>query len=305
MHIAMDNLLFPEAYALSKDKLQLIQKLMHVGILHSSMDCVCGATMSLVKRTREGDGHCWQCPHSKCKKRVSIRRDSFFAKHKLDLGTLFMIIFCLLKFPKMLSKDIAEICGVSKQAMVDWGRYIREAVSHYFLVNPVVLGRGEHSVQIDESLFGGRRKYNRGDHHKHFKSWVFGMIEEGTGRNVLWMVKRRDKRTLHNLVQQHIANGATIKSDKWAAYGGLGRKGFRHLTVNHSISFVSEEGIHTQLIESCWSQVKASLKLKRGTRKDDLAGYLDLYSFAIEARNNGKSALQFFLSEVIQAGHFY
>ena len=81
-------------------------------------------------------------------------------------------------------------------------------------------------------------------------------------------------------------------------------EGFNHLTVNHSVSFVSVDGVHTQQIESVWSQVKSSLKLKRGTTKGHLAGYLDLYSFLCDARHQGKLPVEFFL-ELIQVGMCY
>ena len=105
-------------------------------------------------------------------------------------------------------------------------------------------------LQIDESMFGGRRKYNRGDHNKHFKSWVFGMVEEETGLNVLWMVDNRCKDTLESIITDHIVSGATVKSDEWSSYTSLTQKGYEHLTVNHSVYFVNEEGVHTDCTPS-------------------------------------------------------
>jgi hypothetical protein len=52
--------------------------------------------------------------------------------------------------------------------------FMRETISHYFLENPIKL---RNTIQIDESLFGGKRKYNRGDHFVHKKGWVFGMFQ--------------------------------------------------------------------------------------------------------------------------------
>jgi hypothetical protein len=49
--------------------------------------------------------------------------------------------------------------------MVDWRRYIREEISHYLQENPTILGDKGRAIQVDESLFGGRRKYNKGNHH--------------------------------------------------------------------------------------------------------------------------------------------
>ena len=51
--------------------------------------------------------------------------------------------------------------------------FMRETISHFFLENPIKL---RNTIQIDESLFGGKRKYNRGNHFIHKKGWVFGMF---------------------------------------------------------------------------------------------------------------------------------
>lgn len=214
-----------------------------------------------------------------------------------------MIIVCTLKYPKMLNCYITDIVETSSHTLIDWQNFIRESISAYYLEKPLVLG-GVNAAQIDESMFGGRRKYNRGDHQKHYKSWVFGIVEEGTRRCMLWRVNRRNRKTLFKIIYDHVENGSTIKSDEWAAYKGLDRRGFKHCTVNHSISFVSEEGIHTQLIESVWSEVKSSLKLKRGTSRGHLAGYLDLYSFRCDAKYQKKDPIDFFM-ELIQIGKLY
>ena len=158
-----------------------------------------------------------------------------------------------------------------------------------------------------------------GDHHKHWKSWVFGIVEEKTGLNVMWMVDDRKKPTLTNIIKDHVKpgrnfffleekfllffSGTVIKSDQWRAYNSLNEEGYKHLTVNHSIEFVSSEGVHTQLIESLWSQVKMIFKIKRGTRKKMLPGYLDYYSFLCLTKFRKKSPFKLFL-EIIQIKSF-
>ena len=52
--------------------------------------------------------------------------------------------------------------------------FMRETISHYFLENPIKL---RNTIQIDESLFGGKRKYSRGNHAVHKKGWFFGMFQ--------------------------------------------------------------------------------------------------------------------------------
>jgi transposase-like protein len=166
-----------------------------------------------------------------------------------------------------------------------------------------VLG-GAGAVQIDESMFGGRCKYHRGDHAKHQQSWVLGLVEENTGLCVFWAVDNRTKETLVPLIKDHVVRNTTIKTDLWKAYGSLSEEGYTHLTVNHSLNFVSVEGIHTQLIESLWSQLKSSLKVRRGTSSAHLAGHLDYYSFRCFAKHCNRSTFDVFL-DLIKADNCY
>jgi transposase-like protein len=291
---------FKCAQALSSDSSVIITHLQQHGVLHKSINCKkCGQKMMMGVHSRRVDGYSWVCTSCKCRK--SIRTASYFEKSMLPLSTIFMVLYCYLKFDKMLQRDIADICDVSETTLVNWANFIRETISHHYLLNPQVLG-GANSVQIDESLFGGRRKYNRGDHQIHTHGWVFGMVEEKTNRNVLWLVDDRKKSTLMTLIRAHVLTGTTIKSDEWKSYATLDAEGYRHLTVNHSVQFVAEDGTHTQLIESHWAHVKSTLKLKHGTCTKHIPGYLDLYSFKNDAQYNGLGRLEYFYT-LIQVGN--
>ena len=172
-----------------------------------------------------------------------------------------------------------------------------------FLEQPILLG-GEHPVQIDESLFGGRMKYHRGDHFRHEQSWVFGAIEEVTRKCVFWLVDDRKRDSLFPIIRSHIRPGSTIKSDKHRTYFTLNEEGYTHLVVNHSVEFVAADGVHTQLIESVWSQIKSIIKVKRGTVIEHLPGILDYYSFVCLAKFNEMSLLDAFFG-LIQVERYY
>jgi transposase-like protein len=304
MMVSLSTLAFKEAFSLLQDLNALVAAFQSRGLLHSTMACKsCSAGMKIEKYTKSSDRLCWRCLELSCQKRVSIHIGSYFEKHKLSLAKIFMILFCSLKYNKMLLKDMADITDVHENMLVDWGNYVRESISSYFLKHPLILGTRE-PVQIDESMFGGRCKYHKGNHGQHKKSWVFGIIEEKSNLNVMWMVDNQTKETLVPLINAHIAPGATIKSDLWSSYCGLKESGFKHLTVNHSVEFVSSSGIHMQLIENLWSQVKSLLKAKRGTQYQLLQGYLDYYSFKCLAKNENRTMFDRFL-DIIQVGAFY
>ena len=64
---------------------------------------------------------------------------------------------------------------------------------------------------------------------------------------------QRDAATLLPIIQAHVANGATIHSDQWAAYRQVASlpSVSTHATVNHSVTLVDPvSSTHTQNIES-------------------------------------------------------
>lgn len=66
------------------------------------------------------------------------------------------------------------------------------------------------------------------------------------------VVPRRDAQTLTEVIRQFIRPGSLIYSDMWRAYNGLpDEEGMNwvHEVVNHSIEFVTDEGVHTNTIE--------------------------------------------------------
>ncbi|CAN7949123.1 unnamed protein product, partial [Ixodes pacificus] len=175
---------------------------------------------------------------------------------------------------------------MGNDVLCDWKNFIREAVADELASRPPLGGVGE-VVQVDESLFRGKRKYNRGwllagdnvpgcssDHCRGTEDkglWIVGLISDSTGELRLFEVKKRNRRTLHAIVARNVYPGTTVVTGKWKGYDGLwtvhdelGRMVLNHLTVNHSENFVDPEtGAHTQKIESAWTALKQDL-LKRG-----------------------------------------
>ena len=240
----LSDLNFDRTYAISKSTDQgLIDELKEIGVIERRKTCVkCGSVMSIVRRAALLDGFTWQCKDKKCNSRVSIRDGAWFAKAHIPIGKQLFLLFCYLRYPKMLSADMADIVGLGEHSIVDWQNFIRESVSHYFDDNPIQLGRTA-PVQIDESLFGGKCKYHRGDHGRHVQSWVFGMVEEWSGLCVLKMVDDRRRDTLYRHIKSHVLPHATVKTDDASMSRTLEAEGFSHLVVNHSIEFVTSEGV--------------------------------------------------------------
>ena len=91
------------------------------------------------------------------------------------------------------------------------------------------------------------------------------------------IVSARDAATLLPIIRDHVMPGTTICSDEWAAYNNVYTLApvVTHETVNHSISFVSPTGVHTNHIESYWNRAKIKLKRMRGCHTSQLPSYLN------------------------------
>ena len=92
------------------------------------------------------------------------------------------------------------------------------------------------------------------------------------------MVDRRDAATLLPIIQRCVLPGTEVHSDDWGAYRRLQLlpNVNRHRVVVHAHNFVDPRtGVHTQEVESAWSQLKVGQKRRKGLRREDVQSYLD------------------------------
>ena len=111
-------------------------------------------------------------------------------------------------------------------------------------------------VEIDESLFGKKRKYNKGNITKRY--WIFGMAQRNSRKTYFTPVLSRDHDTLLEIIKEKVEEGSLIYHDDWKSYTTLPEHGYKHGVVVHSKEFVSEEGVCTNTIEGI-SQVTIAI----------------------------------------------
>lgn len=83
------------------------------------------------------------------------------------------------------------------------------------------------------------------------------------------MVDRRDAATLLPIIQRCALPGTEVHSDDWGTYRRLQLlpNVNRHRVVVHAHNFVDPRtGVHTQKVESAWSQLKLGQKRRKGLR---------------------------------------
>ena len=145
-----------------------------------------------------------------------------------------------------VQKMLPEIAHSSLVKYYDMLRTLITSTSHDMTMGGNVDGF-QTIIEIDESLFGKKQKYNRGQRKK--KQWVFGLVERGSRKTHFQCVPNRKKETLLPIIQQHVCRDSIIYHDDWAAYRDLQDLGYQDGTVVHRYEFVSSEGVCTNTVE--------------------------------------------------------
>ena len=87
-------------------------------------------------------------------------------------------------------------------------------------------------VEIDESLFGRKVKYNRGN-PTTTRIWIFAMVQRSINQIVMFPVDNRDVPTLIPLIEKHVSPASSIFTDIWAAYLHLSELEYEYFAVAH------------------------------------------------------------------------
>lgn len=153
------------------------------------------------------------------------------------------------------STSLQMITHHGTSTIADYLKYFDELVSSYLEDDQEMIGGPGIIVEIDESKFG-KRKYHRG--HQVDGAWVFGGVERTeTRRRFAVMVEERNAVTLLGAIRNRIHPESIIYSDMWRGYCRIEDElGMEHHTVNHSVEFVSQDGVHTNTIEGVWNGFK-------------------------------------------------
>lgn len=259
---------------------KLFDKLKQLKLISNFEICPkCNNYMKWTKTKSNTEGYRWYC--SKCRTAVSIKKDSFFSKTRIPIGIVYQILyFWSASLQGYLAMNLMP--NVNKNTIYDFYNFARDIcvetikqTDNFFKED----GDFEIELQIDESVFGKSRKYNRG---KAFKqTWVFGISQPVHHRCYLELVKDRSATTLINIISKYVPRTARIKivSDGWASYNSLSEMGYNHAVVVHKEEFVNQLGEHTNSVESVWSQAKNWIASMHGVRRENLDNYLCEFMF--------------------------
>ncbi len=150
----------------------------------------CKRIMKIEKDCSTTDGYVWRC---KCNKKESIRRNSFFSKSNLCIGTILYIIYFWCNNYSVKTAVLES--NTSKKTIIDYYRFCRDIVVKFFEKRDnVQIGGVGTIIEIDESVFS-KRKYNRGRLVKEL--WVFGGVNRNNKKEMfIEIVPNRTTETL-------------------------------------------------------------------------------------------------------------
>jgi transposase len=200
-------------------------------------------------------------------------------------------------------------CGISaKQIERDLGVTYKTAWRMFHLIRSLLVEDVtdlDGAVEVDETYIGGRPRVPvHGDRPRAIreakarKIMVQGMVERG-GRVRATV---NPPSPLAGNVVAHVMPDAMVFTDEAAAYTKLGRFGYQHRRIHHTMRIYVFGDVHTNTIEGFWSLVKRGINgVYHNVSGKYLQMYFDEYSFRYNHRMDVTPMFQSFLRQVAKA----
>ena len=187
---------------------------------------ICCDTLCMEVKSCSTDGKEFKCKN--CNKHYSIRIQSFFSNVRITLQNLLLLIyFFAVKVPVNVAEHLL-VGEISSTSIKQWYNFLREVCSQSLLLNPLVLGGPGKIVELDETCFRHKRKYNRGYIRGSGQKWIFGLLDISSHNCHLQLVENRERNTLFPIIRRHVAQGSEIHSDEASVYLTLNQTGYIH-----------------------------------------------------------------------------
>ena len=133
----------------------------------------CGQVCTKVMDVTISDRQHFQCKI--CRKRASIRINSFWAKSRLALTVLLAILYFFANGSTVSQVEKFLWGKCTRKSIIQWFTYFHDIMTTYFENNPVIFENC--TVHIDETCLGGKCKYQRGRIPKVKSWWLLGIVD--------------------------------------------------------------------------------------------------------------------------------
>jgi transposase-like protein len=190
----------------------------------------------------------FRCKNKDCKKAVSILKNSFFEKSKMQICDILLLGYLWLNKVKYTS--ISLMTDQSHNIIVKYIKIFRDLIIKTLKEDDMIIGGKDIIVEIDESKF-----------KKNEDFWIVGGIERTEKKKCFFVIANdRSQQTLKKIIKKHVRPETMIYTDSWKGYFHLEELGMKHKRVNHSKTHVEYHGnIHTNHIEGTWAGIKLQI----------------------------------------------
>ncbi len=225
------------------------------------------------KPVREG---VWKC--KKCRKQFSVTVGTVFEKSHIPLNKWLFATFLICSSKKGASAhQLHRMIGVTYKTAWFMFHRIRYAMDQ----KPK--GKMTGTVEADETYVGGKGHGKRGRGAEK-KTPVFSLVERnGSVRSM--PVERVTSVNLKAIIREHVEKTATIMTDDFLSYRGLGREFSLHHVINHGNKEYVRGNVHTNTIEGYFSILKRGIVgVYQHVGKQHLHRYLSEFDFRYNER---------------------
>ena len=242
--------------------------------------CVyCGS----IKASKHNQKHTrvnWQCQD--CHKSFKVTVGTIFHHTHLDLRNWFYIISLMLSAKKGISAcQVARDLEIRRPTVWSVMHRIRKALK----TEQAELLKG--IFQMDETYIKNSDDDNdhKGGHSNKTHTPIIA-FKEKNGDLKAFVTTDTTSATLSEIIMNHIHTGSELHTDEYKSYVNF-KYYFKHKTVNHSVEYVSADGINTNSIEGFWSLLKRGIKGNfHWLSKKYLQNYITEFEFRYNNREN-------------------
>lgn len=225
----------------------------------------------------------WRC-HA-CQKQFTVRIGTVLEESRLPLRHWVYAFWRMASSKKgVAALEIKRHCQISYRAALFLLHRIRYAMKPAKGEMPLLDG----IVECDETYIGGKPRPGTGYHapgRGTDKQPVFGMVERGGNIHRRVVVDVSGK-TLKAAIQECVSPSATIMTDEWPSYRGVG-KGFAggHRVVNHGDKEYVRGDVYTNTAESSFALLKRGIVgIYHAVSKEHLHRYVSEFDFRWNTR---------------------